>query len=195
MKVIAILTIILVTSSCSNMRRSGRYVNKNGKWVFESNKTGIANFFRNTRPDTSNYYTQIDNSRFMWPVPASKKITSFYGPRHGKHHDGIDIGAKKGTHIVAADSGSVIYEGRMRGYGKIIVLKHSGGHHTIYAHNRAHHVSKGDKVSRGQVIAQVGATGRATGPHVHFEIRVNNKVRDPARYLQWVNRARVASRR
>ena len=130
--------------------------------------------------------------RFIWPVPAAKRISSYYGMRRGRHHDGIDIPARSGSHILAADRGKVIFSGRMRGYGRVVVIKHDGGYHTVYAHNKQNYVNKGQKVGQGEVIAQVGSSGRSSGPHLHFEIRKNNRVRDPANYLHRVQKMRLA---
>lgn len=130
----------------------------------------------------------IDPGRFMWPVPSSRRISSSFGQRGSKHHDGIDIPASRGANVIASDDGKVAYSGRMRGYGNIVVIKHSGGYHTVYAHNQKNFARKGQKVSKGEVIALVGSTGRSSGPHVHFEIRKNNRSRNPATYLPTVNR-------
>lgn len=173
--------------------RSGRYVQENGQWVFKAEEIGFMRFLENPGRDYSGYDYR-NTGRFIWPVPAAKRISSFYGMRKGRHHDGIDIPARKGSHILAADSGKVIFEGKMRGYGNVIVVKHDGGYHTVYAHNKRHHVKKGQRVGQGEVIAQVGNSGRSSGPHLHFEIRKNNKVRDPANYLHKVQKIKLANR-
>ena len=122
---------------------------------------------------------------FIWPVKG--RITSSYGTRilngYKEFHSGIDIGSPTGTNIVAAEKGKVSYVGYMRGYGNIIVLSHSGGYSTVYAHNSVNLVKRGQSVNRGTVIGKVGRTGNATGPHVHFEIRLNGKPRNPSPYL------------
>lgn len=178
------LSLILMTClivSCSH--RSGNYVLKNGQWVFKKSQAG---FYRHgfdfDRVD-NRQYKYIDDGMFIWPVPSAKKVSSHFGKRRGRHHDGVDIPAVTGTSIVASADGVVSVEGRMRGYGRIIVIKHSNGYHTVYAHNSKHYVRKGQKVSQGEVIAKVGSSGRSSGPHLHFEIRKNNKVRNPAYYL------------
>jgi murein DD-endopeptidase MepM/ murein hydrolase activator NlpD len=116
-----------------------------------------------------------------WPVAG--KITSKFGPRRGSFHDGLDISAPLGTPILAAASGEVIYSGALRGYGNLVILRHRGGYVTIYAHNQKNLVREGKAVRRGQVIARVGQTGRASGPHLHFEVRKDNLARNPLRYL------------
>ncbi len=118
---------------------------------------------------------------FIWPVKGT--INSGFGPRGISSHDGIDIGAPEGTPIRAIEKGEVIYSDQLRGYGNIIIVRHTGGFISVYAHNEANLVREGQTVSRGEVIARVGNTGRVTGPHLHFEIRKNNAAQDPLRYL------------
>jgi murein DD-endopeptidase MepM/ murein hydrolase activator NlpD len=187
---ITMILALFTLTSCA--MKSGRYVQRGNKWVFVSSKTGFQYYYNKAQQDNSNYVAEP--GRFMWPVPTSKRISSFYGPRHGRNHDGIDIPAKRGAHVLAADSGKVIHSGWMRGYGRIIVVDHGEGFHTVYAHNTKNMVKKNQKVSRGEVIAKVGSSGRSSGPHLHFEIRKNNKVRDPALYINWVRQRRLAKK-
>ena len=107
---------------------------------------------------------------FLWPVQGGGRITSNYGWRGSGFHAGVDIGAGKNTPVLAADSGVVVYEGWDGGYGNTIVIFH-GYYYTRYGHNSQNKVSSGQAVSRGQVIASMGSTGRATGCHLHFEVR------------------------
>jgi murein DD-endopeptidase MepM/ murein hydrolase activator NlpD len=152
------------------------------EWVFIPSKVGIAYFLRDTY--VLEDYRGLGTGRFLWPVPQFYKVSSQFGPRGHKHHDGIDIPAPKGTPIVAVDNGVVIYsDNGIRGYGNMIVINHGDDVFTVYAHNTKNKVDKGDKVKRGDLIALVGNTGRSTGPHLHFEIRMKNKVRNPAQYL------------
>jgi murein DD-endopeptidase MepM/ murein hydrolase activator NlpD len=118
---------------------------------------------------------------FAWPV--SGKLSSRYGWRSGRHHEGVDISARQGTPVHAAEAGRVIFSGRMGSYGQMIIVKHTGRYSTVYAHNRKNLVSQGDFVERGEVIAEVGRTGNASGPHVHFEVRRDRSTEDPLRYL------------
>jgi murein DD-endopeptidase MepM/ murein hydrolase activator NlpD len=175
------ITIFLI-ASCAH-HRSGQYEYVAGKWVFKSSKVGFLHKGADFGRVDDTHYNFTDDSKFIWPVPSSKKISSRFGKRRGRHHDGIDIPAVSGTHVVASASGRVAVSGWMRGYGKVIVLKHPDGYHTVYAHNSKHYVTKGQKVSQGEVIGKVGSTGRSSGPHLHFEIRRKNKVRNPAYYL------------
>jgi len=123
---------------------------------------------------------------FIWP--ARGRITSPYGVRvisgRKDFHAGIDIGGPTGTNIVAAESGRVSYAGYMRGYGNVIILSHDGGYSTVYGHNSVNLVKKGQYVNRGSVIAKMGRTGNATGPHLHFEIRSSGKPVNPSSYLK-----------
>lgn len=176
-----LLCLIFVTS-CAH-HRSGRYVLVNNKWVFKKSKVGFAHSGIDFGRIDDAKYSFRDDSMFIWPVPSSKKVSSHFGKRRGRHHDGVDIPAVTGTHIVASADGEVSVSGFMRGYGRVVVVKHANGYHTVYAHNSKNFVKKGQKVSQGEVIGKVGSTGRSTGPHLHFEIRRKNKVRNPAHYL------------
>jgi len=123
---------------------------------------------------------------FIWPVRG--RVTSPYGMRvlngRKEFHTGIDIGSPKGTNIVAAESGIVSYAGYMRGYGNVIILSHNVGYSTVYGHNSVNLVKKGQHVKRGNIIGKVGSTGNATGPHLHFEVRLSGKSVNPLSYLK-----------
>ncbi|MDP8970137.1 MAG: peptidoglycan DD-metalloendopeptidase family protein [Actinomycetota bacterium] len=118
-----------------------------------------------------------------WTWPARGPVTSGYGRRWGRMHEGIDIGAGTGAPIVAARSGTVSYAGRMSGYGNMTLIDHGGGIVTAYAHQSRFVARPGQRVSAGQQIGAVGCTGSCTGPHLHFEVRVNGSPRDPMSYL------------
>lgn len=108
---------------------------------------------------------------WQWPTDQVS-VTSHFGKRGGSFHEGIDLRAPTGTPIYAAQSGKVVYaDRRIRGYGKMIVIQHPSGLSTVYAHNSRLFVKAGDEVKKGKRIALSGATGRATGPHLHFEVR------------------------
>jgi murein DD-endopeptidase MepM/ murein hydrolase activator NlpD len=119
--------------------------------------------------------------RFAWPVKGV--LVSRFGNRGDEHHDGIDIAAPEGTSIEAAAAGTVIFAGVQRGYGNLAIVDHGAGEATVYAHCEQVLVKQGDAVTAGQVIARVGRTGRATGPHLHFEVRERAQPRNPLLYL------------
>jgi|Deesub1362A_J573_1020465.scaffolds.fasta_scaffold00324_37 murein DD-endopeptidase MepM/ murein hydrolase activator NlpD len=124
---------------------------------------------------------QTFEGTFIWPVHGS--VTSSFGVRNGIKHSGIDIAAPKGTPVRASAAGEVAYRGTLRGYGKILILKHSSVYTTVYAHLGSWEVREGQKVRQGQIIGTVGNTGRSSGPHLHFEIRKRNKARNPLFFL------------
>ena len=118
---------------------------------------------------------------FVWPVHGV--MTSSFGWRWGRMHEGIDIAVPSGTSVVAAMSGTVIVAGWMGGYGNLVVIDHGNGTSTAYAHNASVAAAVGQQVAQGQLIAYSGNTGNSTGPHVHFEVRVNGSPADPLGYL------------
>jgi murein DD-endopeptidase MepM/ murein hydrolase activator NlpD len=117
----------------------------------------------------------------IWPVQGP--ITSPFGWRWGRMHQGIDIGVGYGTPIHAAAAGTVIYCGWEEGYGNFVVIDHGGNLATAYGHQSAIAVTCGQQVDQGQVIGYVGCTGHCTGPHLHFEVRVGGNPVDPMGYL------------
>lgn len=120
---------------------------------------------------------------FIWPVEG--RLRDGFDDTEGKRHLGLDISSPAGTAIKASASGRVIYSGNtIRGYGNLILLRHSEEFVTVYAHNEVNLVEEGEWIEGGQVIGRVGQTGRATGPHLHFEIRRNNKAVDPLLFLR-----------
>ena len=125
-----------------------------------------------------------------WVNPTSGTITSPYGPRPNKpvpgvnpFHRGTDVAAASGTPIYAAFSGTVVEAGVLGTYGNWVLIDHGNGVQTGYAHNSAIHVSIGQTVSAGDLIASMGSTGASTGPHLHFEVRVNGEAIDPVPFL------------
>lgn len=109
---------------------------------------------------------------------------SSFGLRNGEPHEGIDIAAPEGTDILAAENGTVIFSDRLSGYGKTVMLKHAHHWVTLYAHCQETLVAEGDVVERGDIIARVGETGRATGPHLHFEVRQGEMPRNPLDHVE-----------
>jgi murein DD-endopeptidase MepM/ murein hydrolase activator NlpD len=118
---------------------------------------------------------------FIWPVNGT--VTSGFGMRWGRMHEGIDVAAPTGTPIWAAAAGTVIYAGWLGGYGYLVVVDHGNGLATAYAHCSSILVSVGQSVELGETVALVGSTGHSTGPHLHFEVRVNGVAVDPLLYL------------
>ncbi len=121
------------------------------------------------------------NGTFQWPV--SGPITSPFGMRWGTLHPGIDIGVPTGTPIHAAGSGTVVWCGWMSGYGNLVMIDHHNGLATLYGHESHVAVACGQNVTTGEVVGYSGCTGFCTGPHVHFEVRVNGTPVDPLGYL------------
>ena len=119
--------------------------------------------------------------KLLWPTNG--KLSSGFGPRGGRFHSGTDIYCARGTPVIAADSGEVIQTGYHRGYGNFILVYHGGGFATFYAHLDGFAVSGGQPVSRGQTIGYVGTTGWTTGPHLHFEVRINGIAKNPMGYF------------
>lgn len=117
--------------------------------------------------------------------PASGYLSSSFGRRWGRNHNGIDIAGSHGSTIKAAAAGTVTYSGWMSGYGNYVVIDHGNGYQTAYGHNSSLLVSKGQKVSQGQAIAKMGSTGRSTGTHLHFEIKKNGVFQNPLGYVSY----------
>jgi peptidoglycan DL-endopeptidase CwlO len=123
----------------------------------------------------------ISSHGLVWPV--SGPVTSPFGMRWGRMHEGIDIGVGYGTPIHAAGSGTVIYARWESGYGNFTIIDHGGGIATAYGHQSAIAVHVGEQVSQGELIGYVGCTGHCFGPHLHFEVRINGTAVDPLGYL------------
>ncbi len=130
----------------------------------------------------------IQNTPMMWPTQGW--ISSGYGyrqdPMGGRgrsFHDGVDIAAYSGTPVWATANGEVSFSGRRTGYGETVMIDHEFGYETLYAHLQKRHVTAGEEVKKGDLIGYVGRTGRATGSHLHYEIRVNDETLDPEPYM------------
>ncbi|MBC8267321.1 MAG: M23 family metallopeptidase [Rhodospirillaceae bacterium] len=120
---------------------------------------------------------------FLWPV-RGKIVSAYGGKSEGLKNDGINIAAPRGAQVVAAENGIVAYAGNeLRGFGNLLLLKHTGGWITAYAHNETLLVKRGDKIKKGQTIAKVGSSGSVQVPQLHFELRKGKKAIDPIKYL------------
>jgi lipoprotein NlpD len=126
---------------------------------------------------------KVDKAPLKWPI-AAPVLSSLFGKRWGREHEGIDMAAPHGTPVLAAADGEVIYAGnQVRGYGNMVVVQHASDMLTVYAHNSVLLVKTGDRVSVGKPIAKVGSTGHSTGPHLHFEVRRGENPQDPLPFL------------
>lgn len=125
---------------------------------------------------------QEERIPLVWPVEGP--VISTFGQRSRGWHAGIDISAEMGSQVYAAAPGTVVYSGWIRAYGQVVKLEHSNGFITLYAHNLKNLVEAGEEVEAGQVIATVGRSGHATGPHVHFEIRRDGRAYNPLHLLE-----------
>ncbi|MBI4828491.1 MAG: peptidoglycan DD-metalloendopeptidase family protein [Nitrospinae bacterium] len=131
-------------------------------------------------PDEAPAKTDV---RFAWPV-KEVDISSRYGIRHNYKHDGLDLRGRRGEPVYAAAKGTVIFAGvGPAGYGNMVIIKHDERTISVYAHNDRNLAAKGQEVAQGEQIATIGRSGRATGYHMHFEIRIDRKPVDPERYL------------
>lgn len=117
--------------------------------------------------------------------PTVGVLTSNFGYRWERMHNGIDIGAQANTEIYAADDGVVTYAGQVSGYGNYVVINHENGFETAYAHCNSIATYEGAFVEKGDVIAYVGSTGNSTGPHLHFEIKENGEFKNPLDYVTY----------
>lgn len=154
----------------------------------EADAQALTSSIRNSGSSSSS--SKYNGGIMAWPVPSCHTVSSGYGgrihPTTGKYkfHGGLDIPGSYGSAIVAANSGKVIWAGnRGDSYGNYVIIDHGGGVSTLYGHSSKVLVSTGQSVSRGQRIANVGSTGRSTGPHCHFEVRINGSRVNPTPYV------------
>lgn len=194
---ITYLLLIFILASCSVIPSGNYYKVKNGDDpIIISRKMGVSlcslrdsNKKRNFLPGEyifipqgGGIFGQVDycgptenllvNGKYLWPLKGKNYVSSGYGMRWGKHHNGIDIPAKTGTPIRAAKEGKVTFSGwHFGGYGFLTIISHYDGTSTYYAHARKNLYRKGKWVKKGKIIAEVGSSGNTTGPHLHFEIR------------------------
>ena len=163
----------VVRKHSKNILRSNRSSSKNRKNVSISNKPKSVSV-----PDVKT------SGRFDWPVRG--RLSSIFGSKgQGLHNDGINIMAPRGSSVRAADAGVVAYAGNeLRGFGNLLLIKHSGGWVTAYAHNEKLLVKRGDIVAKGQVVAKVGASGNVIQPQLHFEVRKGKRAINPLMHLK-----------
>lgn len=154
----------------------------------EADAQALTSSIRNSGSSSSS--SKYNGGIMAWPVPSCHTVSSGYGgrihPTTGKYkfHGGLDIPGSYGSAIIAANSGKVIWAGnRGDSYGNYVIIDHGGGVSTLYGHSSKVLVSTGQSVSRGQRIANVGSTGRSTGPHCHFEVRINGSRVNPTPYV------------
>jgi hypothetical protein len=124
---------------------------------------------------------RLGSGTLDWPL-LKPALSSRFGVRWGRMHEGVDLAAKQGSRILAADGGVVVRAGWWGGYGNVVIIDH-GTRTTLYGHQSRLAVRKGQVVARGQVIGRVGSTGSSTGPHLHFELRIDGELQDPLDYL------------
>ncbi|MCW5892667.1 MAG: peptidoglycan DD-metalloendopeptidase family protein [bacterium] len=138
-----------------------------------------------------NARVQGDGLPTRWPVRG--EVSSSFGTRAVSHgagfHRGVDIRARYGTPVTASAGGQVVFSGAMSGYGSMVVVDHGNDVKTLYAHLSAIYATEGRRIRRGDVIGAVGTSGRSSGPHLHYEVRVGGEPIDPACYLQSASRA------
>ena len=160
---------------------------------------GMKSFKKNSKaePGFDSYVARVQKElktepgRILAVRPTEGRLSSRFGPRRlkfekrARQHNGIDLAAPKGTPIKAAGAGQVLSIGWRGAYGRVVEIDHGQGLTTIYAHMDKYIVKKGQAVAAGQDIGQVGNTGRSTGPHLHFEMRVNNIPIDPLKFVKW----------
>lgn len=173
-------------SACSSFRGPGPFKNPDGTIDpgFEESSP-VAAPVGPTLSWSGERYSQTTPTttmNFDWPVEDARLSRGFLLGK--RWHYGLDLAAKKGTPILASEAGVVIYVGKgFSGYGKLIVIEHNDTWATLYSHLNKFSVKEGDRITRGQKIGEMGRTGRATGVHLHFEIRYNRQPVNPLMYL------------
>ncbi|MCP4295997.1 MAG: LysM peptidoglycan-binding domain-containing M23 family metallopeptidase [Proteobacteria bacterium] len=136
---------------------------------------------KSRKPEAARITRRSDTGKMVWPSKGT--LSSGYGMRHGRMHQGVDLTRDKGKDIVASGSGIVKFAGNKKGFGKTIIIDHGNGLSTLYAHSEKIYVSKGEEVKQGKLISKMGSTGKSTGIHLHFEIHKNGVPQNPLRYL------------
>lgn len=175
-------------SFITSLRRKKELAEKAAKEAEEAQKAAGAMIAALQKKQTQDYLPKGQGSMFDWPIRG--KLSSPYGERMHPIlkrkilHSGMDIAAPLGTPVKAPAKGKVIYDGWLRGYGRVVVLDHGRGYSTLYAHLSASLVKENQVVNAGAVIAKVGKTGNTTGPHLHFEVRKYGTPDNPVKYLK-----------
>jgi murein DD-endopeptidase MepM/ murein hydrolase activator NlpD len=195
------LSIALLASSCATRPLHSK---RKGLLDLESGNTerrGIVFRGSGTEADADELYAPKEGvpvelyGEWQWPL-KKVEVSSHYGDRGSKFHQGVDLRARIGTPVLAASDGEVVYVGsKIRGYGRMVVIKHAGNFYSVYAHHSRNATKVGRRVKRGQVIAYSGKSGRSSGPHLHFEIRKGTQSFDPQYALQNNIRAYAANRK
>ncbi|NDG85349.1 MAG: M23 family metallopeptidase [Proteobacteria bacterium] len=190
------LTSMLFVSACATPPSKGP---RHG--LLEGESRAVSPRVSDRIPDTVNprLFGEVNlTGKWRWPL-ADIEISSPYGERGRKFHQGVDLRAHMGTPVIAASDGEVVYVGtKIKGYGRMVVLKHRDGFYTVYAHHSKNRVKLHQKVQAGQVIALSGRSGHASGPHLHFELRRGAQSIDPEyalnRHLKSPANRNIASR-
>jgi murein DD-endopeptidase MepM/ murein hydrolase activator NlpD len=157
--------------------------NKSHDSLLEIKSETAANFF-----DTALEQEKLSLDSRPDVMPCAGRISSEFGMRalaheHEKMHKGIDIAAPIGTPVLAPANGTVAFAGKMNGYGNVVIIKHNDQLSTLYGHNSKLFVKTGEVITKGEKISQVGNTGHSTGPHVHYEVRINDEPVNPVDYI------------
>ena len=184
--VFGMLVTFVALSACSTFKGPGNFKNPDGTIDSTLEETApVAAPIGPTLSWSGERYSQpapASGMNFDWPVDEARMSRGFLLGK--RWHYGLDLASKKGTPIMASENGVVIYVGRgFSGYGKLIVIEHNETWASLYSHLNKFDVKEGDKVLRGQKIAEMGRTGHATGVHLHFEIRYNRQPVNPLMYL------------
>jgi len=154
---------------------------KVGQRIFIPGATATKTVLGEGRGDTPCGPMSFTTREFIWPVQG--RVISTFGIHDGLRYEGIEIAAPLGTPVKASGNGQVIYEGNLRGYGNLVILKHKNAYNTVYAYNQANLVSAGRKVNKGETIATVGNSGPASEPCLYFQVRERNQARNPLFFL------------
>lgn len=192
--------VLMLLQACSTpaLRNSRRGLLDSYERSSQQKNTQLKNTeLKNTEPNYQHLADENDTLRlkgeWQWPL-ENVEVTSDFGQRGRKSHQGVDLRASMGTPVYAASNGQVVYVGnRIRGYGRMIVLQHAHNVFTVYAHHSKNLVKLGQKVKIGQMIAKSGKSGRASGPHLHFELREGTMSYNPIAVLKNYYAAKEAS--